>query len=50
LIGISSYAEQPRHAACVWRRDPVGIDPVVNDLEALVVEALDVLEVVGEPT
>ena len=42
-------AEQPRHAPVVRRRLAVGLDPVVDDLEARAVEALGLLEVPREP-
>ena len=42
-------AEQPRHVAGVRRGLAVRVDAVVDDLERLVVEALDVLEVAREP-
>ena len=45
----SPDAEQARHAVRVRLRLAVRIDPVVDDLEAVVVEALDVLEVAREP-
>src|SRR6185437_11020148 len=40
--------EEARHGVRVRLRLTVGIDPVVHDLEALVVEPFDVLEVAGE--
>ena len=42
-------AEQARRVARVRRRLAVGVDAVVDDLEALAVESLDVLEIAREP-
>ena len=42
-------AEQHRHGPGVGTRRTVGLDAVVNDLEARAVEALHLFEVTGEP-
>src|SRR5207253_6581297 len=42
-------AEEARDVVFVRLRLAVGVDPVVDDLEALVVEPLDVLEIAREP-
>ena len=42
-------AQQPRIGPAVGIRTAVRIDPVVDDLEALAVEAFDLLEIPRQP-